>query len=80
MLVVPDIIDRGVVSPDVYEPENTGDDAPERGGPVGMAIDIGSGVRAEPPGVRGKSEGCDSRRKFIEGDTARRFAAVGYGS
>jgi len=33
-------------------------------------------------GVRGydTSAGCVSRRYDIEGDTARRFAAVGYGS
>ena len=45
-------------------------------------MDRGIGTGGLELGVRGyeTSEGCVSRRYDMEGDTARRFADVGYGS
>lgn len=45
-------------------------------------IERGIGTGGLELGVRGygTSEGCVSRKYDIEGDTARRFADVGYGS
>lgn len=58
------------------EPGTMGDDAPECS-PAGIGMGIGMERRGAPPDRRPLNA---SRKWEIDGDTARRFAAVGYGS
>ena len=58
------------------EPGTIGEDEPECT-PLGMGIGIGMDSRGAPPEWRPLKA---SRRCEMDGETARRFAAVGYGS
>jgi hypothetical protein len=57
--------------PDAYEQEIVGDEAAELAAELGMVIGRGRDMRATP---------LERVRWDIEGDTARRFEDVGYGS